>query len=579
MFCMQEPLYGELHRICPIEDFFLAFVECPLRSGSSRALFIALLRKTKSAPAFVGTHLPSKYCLGQHHHKTLYFFEHESGGSALTQRNTVISSPSLKPSIARIVHLIGVAFYGLHFLRLKADFPNYSPWNDWSKMTDEGWYGSAAIQHFLMGSWFLPGSFNPAVAMPVWPLILGIWFGITGVSMVAARVLTLILYGVSLVLLFRLMSERRSWHSALSIVPGLAVLLMTVNPFCYAFDRLAVLEPVMVLWLMLGLWLAGRTRATDMGRQIGLGVILFLLVLTKTTGIFLVPALLYQLSATVGWGRRVWMKPVTVAASTALVLWLTYYALLVRPHYLEDYRLLFTINQGRVHLSVVPQVAFQTLWDGMWINRVLFSAAIVVLLLSLVWLRELWRQPLFGSSVVATAGYLSFICYHSNLQPRYYLVVTMPVVIILLFGLESLWEQRRQLGGLMAAAIAFSIITMAAQTIRYAMNPKYSFADAAGAIASQLRAAPDSKQILVSSSGANISLLTGIESLSPEYNTHGLDAVLDRYKPNWYAGWIGSDDDRITALRLRYRFEEKARYTVFDDPRRQTLVLYRMEPR
>jgi hypothetical protein len=524
-----------------------------------------------------GQCLRERICFGSTSSQDLYSVGAQPGGQALTQRNTGISS--LKTSITRIILLIGVAFYGLHFLHLKADFPNYSPWNDWSKMTDEGWYGSAAIQHFLIGSWFLPGSFNPAVAMPVWPLILSMWFGLTGVGMVSARTLTLLLYGVSLLFLFRILTERRSWQSALSIVPALAVLLMTVNPFCYAFDRLAVLEPVMAFWLVLGLWLAGRTRATDLGSQIGLGIILFLLVLTKTTGLFLVPALLYQLSATIGWTRRMWIRPVAIAASTALILWLTYYSLLVRPHYLEDYRLLFTINQYRVHLSIVPQIAFETLRDGMWINRVLFPAAFVVLLLSVVWLRELWRQPLFGSSVIATVGYLSFIFYHSNFQPRYYLVVTMPVIIILLFGLESLWEQRRQLGGVMAAAIAFAIVTMTAQTIRYVMRPQYSLADAADAIASQMRADPGSKQTLLSSSGPDISLLSGIQSLSAEYNTHGLDALLDQYKPNWYAGWIGWEDEGTATLRRRYRLEEKARYTVFDDPRRQTLVLYRMEPR
>jgi hypothetical protein len=444
-------------------------------------------------------------------------------------------------------------------------------------MTDEGWYGSAAIQHFLIGSWFLPGSFNPAVAMPVWPL--SMWFGLTGVGMVSARTLTLSsVWSVPVISVShphrtKIMAE----HALDSACPGRPA--HDGQSICYAFDRLAVLEPVMAFWLVLGLWLAGRTRATDLGSQIGLGIILFLLVLTKTTGLFLVPALLYQLSATIGWTRRMWIRPVAIAASTALILWLTYYSLLVRPHYLEDYRLLFTINQYRVHLSIVPQIAFETLRDGMWINRVLFPAAFVVLLLSVVWLRELWRQPLFGSSVIATVGYLSFIFYHSNFQPRYYLVVTMPVSIILLFGLESLWEQRRQLGGVMAAAIAFAIVTMTAQTIRYVMRPQYSLADAADAIASQMRADPGSKQTLLSSSGPDISLLSGIHSLSAEYNTHGLDALLDQYKPNWYAGWIGWEDEGTATLRRRYRLEEKARYTVFDDPRRQTLVLYRMEPR
>jgi hypothetical protein len=120
---------------------------------------------------------------------------------------------------------------------------------------------------------------------------------------------------------------------------------------------------------------------------------------------------------------------------------------------------------------------------------------------------------------------------------------------------------------------------MAAQTIRYVMGPEYSLANAADAIASRLRADSGSKQTLLSSSGADISLFTGIQSLPPEYNTQGLDAVLDRYKPSWYAGWIGLDDDSTTALSLRYRLEEKARYTIFDDPGHQTLVLYRIEPR
>ena len=35
----------------------------------------------------------------------------------------------------------------LHFVHLRADFPNHSPWmDDWAKYTDEGWYGNAAVR-------------------------------------------------------------------------------------------------------------------------------------------------------------------------------------------------------------------------------------------------------------------------------------------------------------------------------------------------------------------------------------------------------------------------------------------------
>jgi hypothetical protein len=63
-----------------------------------------------------------------------------------------------------------VAFAAAHLLHLRADFPNYAPWySDWAKYTDEGWYGNAAIRAHLFGHWYLPGDFNPAPAVPVWP--------------------------------------------------------------------------------------------------------------------------------------------------------------------------------------------------------------------------------------------------------------------------------------------------------------------------------------------------------------------------------------------------------------------------
>jgi hypothetical protein len=484
-------------------------------------------------------------------------------------------SVSSQIATSKFLLLIAVVFYGFCFLHLRADFPNHSPWNDWSKMTDEGWYGGAAAQHLLYGKWFIPGSFNPAVAMPLWPLMLRAWFSLAGISMVSARALMLLVYGASLGLLFLTLRQRNPRQEVSAILPSLAVALMAVNPFCYAFDRLAILEPLMVFWLMLGLWLAGRTRSADITSQVGLGIVLCLLVLTKTTGLFLAPALLYQLAATVGWTKRIWIRPIAVAIGTALLLWLIYYALVVRPH-MDDYRLLFTVNRDRVHLSIVPRVAFDTLWSGMWISRVLFPAALLVLLLSTTWLRDLWRSPLFGSSVIAIAGYLFFICYHSNLQPRYYLVVTMPVVVVLLLGLESLWARRRTLGALLATVIGLSMITMAIQTMLYVSHPEYSFAQTADAIAKLIRQDSEAKQDLLSSSGADITLLTGIPSLSPEYNSAGLDEVLNRYKPGWYAAWEGWDNERTSALRSHYSLREMARYTVFDDPKRQTLVLYRI---
>jgi hypothetical protein len=60
--------------------------------------------------------------------------------------------------VEAILLFAALGLFVLHYLHLSADFPNYSPWMDWSKYTDEGWYGDAAIRELQRGSWRVPGS-------------------------------------------------------------------------------------------------------------------------------------------------------------------------------------------------------------------------------------------------------------------------------------------------------------------------------------------------------------------------------------------------------------------------------------
>src|SRR5271170_2634298 len=135
--------------------------------------------------------------------------------------------------------LFASIFLILHALHLNADFPNHSPWMDWAKYTDEGWYGDGAIRHFQRGHWYVPGDFNPAAALPVWPLLEGTLFRFTGVSLVAARALTVAIFGLILAASYLLL---RRWQNlaatpdqkpAKTLAPAIAVLLHAVSPFCY----------------------------------------------------------------------------------------------------------------------------------------------------------------------------------------------------------------------------------------------------------------------------------------------------------------------------------------------------------
>jgi 4-amino-4-deoxy-L-arabinose transferase-like glycosyltransferase len=475
--------------------------------------------------------------------------------------------------LATVLLVVAAVFYVAGFVHLRADFPNYSIWSDWSKMTDEGWYGSAAIQHFVMGRWYLPGSFNPAVAMPVWPVMLGGVFSLTGVSMIAARALTVVLYGLSLVLLYAVVRREVS-----SKIAALAVLVTAVNPFCYAFDRLAVLEPVTIFWMLLGLWLAGKTMPRDFGKQALLGIVLCLLILTKPTGVALVPAILYLLWASWGWPlkpKSLW--PLAMVGVVAVVLWVGYYGVVVEPHYLADYKLLFSVNNYRVHLSIVPKMAWVTLRDGMWIQPVLFPLSVVMVLLSVVWLQELWRRPAFGAAVIAAVAQMAYIGYHTNFQPRYYLVAAMPMAIVIALGTAAIWERRIawvKVATALCMLVAFGM--MVTKTWEFVTQPEYSFLNAAQGIAGIVQSDSGEHSMLLSDSGADITLFTGIPAIDEGYTTDGLDALLERYQPGWYAAWPGWEDAEIAKVGQHYRLQEVARYPVFDDPRRQVLVLYKL---
>src|ERR1700742_1471147 len=155
--------------------------------------------------------------------------------------------------------LVSAIFLILHAFHLSADFPNYSPWMDWAKYTDEGWYGDGAIRHFQRGHWYVPGDFNPAAALPVWPLLEGALFRITGVNAAAARGLTVAIFALILLTSYLLLRRWQRLSSPIgaesppSPAPATAVLLLAVSPFCYVFFRMAILEPLLILFTLLAL--------------------------------------------------------------------------------------------------------------------------------------------------------------------------------------------------------------------------------------------------------------------------------------------------------------------------------------
>lgn len=501
-------------------------------------------------------------------------------------------------TVARVLSLmmlvVSTLFFALHFLHLKADFPNHSPWVDWSKYTDEGWYGDAAIRHYLSGHWYWKGDFNPAVALPVWPLFELVVFKFTGVSPVAARALTLVVFGLTLVTLYLLIRRHtrpRSSKSGQSFAAAITVLLLCTSPFLYVFERMAILEPLLIALTALALLTASTMHPIQgrggMARSISQALLLMLLlpamVLTKTTAICLFPAIVYMLWARAGYRIRPALRLALPPLLGGIALWCGYFFLFVRPHYLEDYRYLFSANAYTgIELEPVAKVILNTLTDGIWMGAILYSAFFVVLALAFFWRPRLLTNPLVTSLLLWIAGYFTFLAYHNNLQPRYYLVVAVPITAVVALGIDSLRQAHGRTATIVASTLGAVVVLAiavpdAVRQIHYVLHPTYEFEAAAQGIKRIVLADKTHSDLILSISGSDLTLMTGLPSIDDDFGTLDLDQRIKQYRPGWYAAWNEVEDDKADALTPLDHLQRVAAFPAYDDPDRDLLILYRLD--
>ncbi len=481
--------------------------------------------------------------------------------------------------------LCAAALLLLHFLHLRADFPNHSPWVDWAKYTDEGWYGDGAIRHYLRGTWRLPGDFNPAVALPVWPFIEALVFRFTGVGIVAARALTVVVLAGILVVAYLLLSlcaleqhderMRRAFAAA-------AVLLLTVSSFVYAFTRIAILEPLLILWVLLALCAAyavrrAETRLALVKYSITVGVLIVLMIGTKTTALFLLPAVCFMLWSSAQWKLRRMAQVTAIVSGTLALLCSVYFAVLVHAGLQSDFVYLFAANgYTSITRSNFVEVVKATLQDGFWIGSLIYPLSLLVLLAALFRPR-VWRDPVFTSLVLWAVGYMAFMAYHANLQPRYYLVVAVPMMLLMMRGALHLAQWNRL--SLYAAVPLFAIVLLGElrHTIHYVRRPEYTFQAAAEHIEQVVESDPAHSHTVLSISGSNLSLMTGLPSICDDFGTMQLEDRIAAYKPGWFVTWNYVEDDKMQALSRFYRLTRVAQFPAMDDPDRNVMIVYRLD--
>ena len=496
-----------------------------------------------------------------------------------------------------------VVFAALHAFHLRADFPNHSPWAiDWAKYTDEGWYGNAAIRAHLFGYWRLAGDFNPAVAAPVWPFLEWLLFFVTGVTVEAARGLAVTCFFLNLLLSYLLLRARGPRWMAL-----LAVTLLVTSPFLYCFSRLAILEPLLTALTLAALNLAVRLprfRRPALASA-AVGLLFTLMMLTKATAVFLLPALLWAMALPLWQNRKDLVRCVLAACGASAITFGLWMALVVRAGLLPDYKYLFAVNAYvRPTEFYWPLVSFWwSLHGGIWVDNILMPLAGAVVAAAALawrraWARKLLLDPVFGASVLAVAGSILFMTWQNHPQPRYFAVVAFFSFFVVAAGAQSLLAEpelegepaMREPGIVVRTArwagwlvIALAVGFNSAWTLDYAAHPEYSFVHAAQRLTRYIDEHPNGRRLLVAASGDQITLITHLPTLNdafiaPNPAIPDLAAKLGSYQPGWYASWNYLDVGAIEDLHTHYWVEQVAAFRAFDDSDRNVLVLFKLHP-
>ena len=119
-----------------------------------------------------------------------------------------------------------------------------------------------------------------------------------------------------------------------------------------------------------------------------------------------------------------------------------------------DYRYYFFVNSYIKPTEFYwPLMAFWWSFHGLlWVDHSLILLAGAMVLAAAIawrsgWGRSLWRDPVFGASLWAVAGYVLFMTMQNHPQPRYFAVPAFFCFFVVALGAEALlrrsgWTRR-----------------------------------------------------------------------------------------------------------------------------------------
>jgi len=450
----------------------------------------------------------------------------------------------------------------LRLVNLEADFPSGLNWSA-DLYTDEGWYSGNATAWTLTGNWYVEGDFNSIINIPVFPLIQMATFRLLGVSLFSAR-LTAALFSVALLGLVYLLVRR----FAETLTALLAVLLLASNFTVFAYSRLALLEIPLTAFVLLSLWLAS-SFPRRLVLPLSLSALAFAAaVLTKTTALPLLPALLYivWIRGPASWKQRLMACGVVLAGVAGVLL---AYNLLALRLYPTDYLYFNSANvTPRLEwtLFFFLKTLARILFNGTVLDRLMYPLTLVFTPIFLFVSKDYRRNPLVILSIIWFAAYAVFLGIRGYLPPRYYIPLSVPIVLLFSLMVRQAYQKLKPSPAAwipIGVAAAIILVNLAAM-IGYLRAPQYTFRDLGRTIQQSIHSTQGQPVYLLGNLANSISLSSQIPSINTDLGPRGLTWKIERYHPGYFIS-LGEEENMLERLSNDYQVQALSKVDVFNN--------------
>jgi hypothetical protein len=159
----------------------------------------------------------------------------------------------------------------------------------------------------------------------------------------------------------------------------------------------------------------------------------------------------------------------------------------------------------------------------------------------------------------------------------------VPITVLVAIGLDNFRYTEHRIARVFAATavvvvVLGIVVPDAAQQIDFVLHPTYEFETAAQNIKRIVLADPTHSHLILSISGSDLTLMTGLPSIDDDFGTMDLDVRARVYQPGWYVEWNDIEDDKMESLAPYFRIQRVATFNAMDDPERNQMILYRLDP-